>query len=267
MPSPMARPALTHRRRLTWAQPSVPAPLRLRRVRALVAASIGVLLVGAIWLGRTWPELTPTHVLDALRSLGDLGAIGWAAVAALQVFVAVSGILPASVVGLTAGAVYGVTAGFLLSAVTLMLGAVIAFLLGRSLLRPWLQRLLQRRPRLGNLDRLAARRGWVLIALLRVSPVMPFALTSYALGLSAISLRDYALGTLASLPALLGYVCLGALGRAGLAAGVEGASMLRWALVALGSAGGAALALQIGRIIALALRTPAGLDPEVLRPD
>ena len=35
---------------------------------------------------------------------------------------------------------------------------------------------------------------------------MPFVATSYLLGLSAISLRDYMLGILAALPALLGYV-------------------------------------------------------------
>jgi len=38
---------------------------------------------------------------------------------------------------------------------------------------------------------------------------MPFVATSYLLGLSAISLRDYMLGILAALPALLGYVSLG----------------------------------------------------------
>lgn len=51
---------------------------------------------------------------------------------------------------------------------------------------------------------------------LRVSPVMPFAITSYALGLTEISERDYLLGTLASLPALAGYVSFGALARYGL---------------------------------------------------
>ena len=47
---------------------------------------------------------------------------------------------------------------------------------------------------------------------------MPFVATSYLLGLSAISLRDYMLGTLAALPALLGYVSLGAFSRAGVSA-------------------------------------------------
>ena len=54
--------------------------------------------------------------------------------------------------------------------------------------------------------------------LLRASPLTPFVATSYLLGLSAISVRDYMLGTLAALPALLGYVSLGAFARAGLSA-------------------------------------------------
>jgi hypothetical protein len=44
----------------------------------------------------------------------------------------------------------------------------------------------------------------------------PFVAASYLLGLAAISLRDYMLGTLAALPALLLYVSLGAFARASL---------------------------------------------------
>src|SRR5271166_6000545 len=39
------------------------------------------------------------------------------------------------------------------------------------------------------------------LSLLRLSPVMPFSVTSYMLGLSSIDLRSYTIGTLASLPA------------------------------------------------------------------
>ena len=43
---------------------------------------------------------------------------------------------------------------------------------------------------------------------------------SYLLALSVIGLPDYMLGTLAAFPALLGYVSLGSLARAGL--GLDG---------------------------------------------
>jgi hypothetical protein len=43
---------------------------------------------------------------------------------------------------------------------------------------------------------------------LQASPLMPLVSISYFLDLSAINLRDYLLGTLAALSALLGYVSL-----------------------------------------------------------
>jgi glycosyltransferase involved in cell wall biosynthesis len=60
-------------------------------------------------------------------------------------------------------------------------------------------------------------------SMVRASPLMPFVATSYLPGLSVISLRDYMLGTLAALPALLGYVSLGAFARAGLSSSTSAA--------------------------------------------
>ena len=84
---------------------------------------------------------------------------------------------------------------------------------------------------------------------------MPFVATSYLLGLSAISLRDYMLGTLAALPALLGYVSLAAFARAGLSASTGAAPPFPWALLA---AGFAATALAVAHIGALVARVAAG---------
>ena len=73
---------------------------------------------------------------------------------------------------------------------------------------------------------------------------MPFVATSYLLGLSAISLRDYMLGTLAALPALLGYVSLAR--SPGLSAST-GAARIQWALLAAGFAATALAVAHIGR--------------------
>jgi uncharacterized membrane protein YdjX (TVP38/TMEM64 family) len=67
------------------------------------------------------------------------------------------------------------------------------------------------------------RDGWKLVRMLRISPIMPFAATSYMVSLSSICLRDYAVGTLASLPALCGYVLIGTLADAGFSAWTTGA--------------------------------------------
>ena len=99
------------------------------------------------------------------------------------------------------------------------------------------------------------RDGWRLVALLRVSPVMPFSITSYALGLSGIGLRGYALGTLASLPPLLGYVVIGALGNAGLHAQGGVHAGLRFWLLAAGGVATLGLTVYLTRLAAVVLRT------------
>ena len=65
------------------------------------------------------------------------------------------------------------------------------------------------------MEQALARDGWKLVCLIRISPVMPFAVTSYALGLSSVRFRAYVLGTLASLPPLLAYVLAGRLAGLG----------------------------------------------------
>ena len=76
---------------------------------------------------------------------------------------------------------------------------------GRALLRGRGSGFLARSRWAATLDRSVAAEGWRLVCLMRLSPVMPFAPTSYALSLSSVRLADYLIGTLAALPALLAW--------------------------------------------------------------
>jgi len=215
---------------------------------------LGALLVGGLILARSgWTDATDLARL-VTRLAHDAGPAGWAAFALAQMAVAMIGVIPASLLGIAAGAVYGLVVGFGLAAIGTLLGGWFAFRLARSLLRPFVERLLARRAG-GRLDRLSAeveRDGWRFVCLLRISPVMPFALTSYALGLSPISGRDYLLGTLASLPALAGYVAVGALARHGLLSLTDGSGLgpLNWVLYGVGAAATLALILRSGTFLA-----------------
>ncbi len=221
------------------------------------------LLAGAVVLasagGLAWVRLFPGQVSAASALLGHeeaaLGKAGWLIAALVQILIALCGILPASVGAMTAGLIYGSVAGFLICAPATLIGAVAAFLLSRSLFRGLVARHLQRRPRLLRLDEAVARDGWRIVCLLRISPVMPFAVTSYALGLTSLGLRAYLLGSLASLPALFLYVLMGDLARAGLTSvSVGKAAPLHWALLAAAIGATALLALRLGRILRGVLR-------------
>jgi uncharacterized membrane protein YdjX (TVP38/TMEM64 family) len=233
-------------------------PVSVPRDRPLMMTLIGgAALLAAVAVGSLFGGQWSGALLTLLERLRNLGWIGWLVFALLQALVALIGFLPASLLGLAAGAVYGVALGFGLSATGILLGAAIAFALTRSALRPAIAQKLAASRRLARLDHAVGRDGWRLVLLMRVSPVMPFSLTSYALGLSAISPRDYALGTLAALPALLLYVAIGTLSRSGLAA-LHGHAPIHLVLIGVAIIATALLTLRLGRLITNALRSSDG---------
>jgi uncharacterized membrane protein YdjX (TVP38/TMEM64 family) len=69
------------------------------------------------------------------------------------------------------------------------------------------------------------------------------------LGLSSIDLRSYMIGTLASLPALCGYVFIGTLADASLSAWTTGAGPLRWVLLGIGGVATVVLTIRLGQIV------------------
>jgi uncharacterized membrane protein YdjX (TVP38/TMEM64 family) len=215
----------------------------------------GLLAVGLIGLAGlgivAW--ISPAGLIAAIdasvRTLRNLGFGGAVVFGILQVLVAISGILPASLLGVAAGGMYGLVPGFALAAGGTIAGALAAFCLSRSFFRPTVERLIATRPRLRNFDALITQDGLRLVCLLRISPVMPFSVTSYMLGLSSIDLRSYTIGTLASLPALCGYVFIGTLADAGLSGWSTGANPLRWILLGIGGAATLVLTGRFGHIV------------------
>lgn len=227
---------------------------------------IGAAIVAGLALARLgWGDAA--GVVDRMtRAAAEAGPLGWLAFGVGQALVAMIGIVPASLLGIAAGAVYGIGLGFALAAAGTLVGGWLAFRLARSLLRPWVERLIKARAggRLAGLDAAVGRDGWRFVCLMRISPVMPFALTSYALGLTEISGRDYLLGTLAALPALAGYVAVGTLARQGvLNASSAGTGPLNWVLLGVGGVATLALILRSGTLLARSglLARPAGRPP------
>lgn len=188
------------------------------------------------------------------------GPRGWLVFTAVQIGVAALGILPASLLAIAAGLSYGLWLGFALSASGTLIGGWLAFLLSRSILRPWIAQLLMSRERLAKFDMAVARDGWRFVCLMRVSPLMPFAATSYGLGLTGIDNRQFLLGTLASLPALLGYVATGAFARAGWAMTQNNSGLLQGTMLVSGLAATIFAGLRVQRMlrISLAGEAPVG---------
>ncbi|MEK6606309.1 MAG: TVP38/TMEM64 family protein [Myxococcota bacterium] len=150
-------------------------------------------------------------IAGAASFIRDAGALGVAVYAAVYVLATVL-MLPGSIVTLAAGFAYGPIGGTLVVSPASVAGATAAFLIARSRARPWVERRIGARPRLAAIDEAMARSGFRMVALLRLSPLLPFNLLNYALGLTRVRVRDYVLASFVGmLPGTLLYNYLGSL--------------------------------------------------------
>lgn len=141
---------------------------------------------------------------DWTASMGVLGAAVFVLVYAL----ATLALFPATPLTAAAGLLYGPVVGVLVVWLGAVLGATGSFAAGRSLSRQAVEQLAG-----GRTDRLNAflsARGTVAVLLVRIIPIFPFALVNYGSAITAITLRQYLVGTAVGiLPATVAYVWLG----------------------------------------------------------
>ena len=134
-----------------------------------------------------------------------------------------------------------------------------SFLISRYLARDRMTRLLNRHERFDAIDRAVGENGAKIVALLRLSPVFPFLLLNYGLGLTAVRFPTYVLASwIGMMPGTFLYVYLGVAGRAGLeATGGSGRSPLEWAMFVIGLLATIAVTVVVTRIARNALKSEA----------
>lgn len=234
---------------------SSPAPSRGRMLRWVRLASLATILVSLVLLVR----LLPLDRLVALLSakVESLGVWGPATFAAVYVLAAVL-FVPGSALTLAAGAVFGLVTGTLVVSIASTAAAAVSFLIGRYLARDTVRQWAAKNPRFASIDRAIGQGGWKIIALLRLSPAVPFSLGNYLYGVTSIRFWPYVLTSwLAMLPGTFMYVYLGYAGRAGLgaAAGAEGGrSPAQWALLVVGLAATVAVTVYVTRLARKAVK-------------
>jgi uncharacterized membrane protein YdjX (TVP38/TMEM64 family) len=119
--------------------------------------------------------------------------------------------VPGALLTLGGGALYGVVWGSVYALGASILGATLAFAIGRYLARGAVCRRLRSHPHFQALDAAVTRSGFKIVLLTRLSPMLPFNLLNYAYGVTNVSLKHYLLGSLGMVPGTLMYVYLGAL--------------------------------------------------------
>jgi len=177
-----------------------------------------ILLVFAVVAGAFYYlDLGRYLTLESLKAnrvrLGDLRAAHaflFAAAFMLVYIVQTAFSLPgAAILSLASGAVFGVLQGTLVVVSGATVGAVLAFLVSRTLLREWVVQKFG--GRMEGIDRGLRENGLPYLLFLRLVPAFPFFLVNLACGVTGLPLRTYALGTLFGImPGSLVFVNAGA---------------------------------------------------------
>lgn len=176
--------------------------LDLKTVLRSVGVAIPILI--ALALGRLLSPWLPQFA----AWVNTMGV--WAPVAFVATYVVVVVcMLPAFLLTMVGGAVFGFAKGSMLVMTGAMLGATSAFLIGRYFARDQVARRVASNPTLTAIDRAVGEDGLKLVFLIRLSPIFPFVLTNYALGVTRVRLRDFIIGTLGFAPIVLTYAAYG----------------------------------------------------------
>jgi len=170
-------------------------------LRLLAAAvALAALALGGRQVGSRIPQFATW--VDSLGPVGPLVFIAGYVLATVA-------FVPGSLLTLAAGAIFGLVEGVAYVFVAATLGASAAFLVARYLARTVVERRLRGNRRFAAIDRAVGARGRQLVFLLRLSPVFPFNLLNYALGLTDVRFVDYLIASTGMLPGTVLYVYYG----------------------------------------------------------
>jgi uncharacterized membrane protein YdjX (TVP38/TMEM64 family) len=219
----------------------------------LALVSLVFSLVGSFLPVKEWMNV----FTERLRGMGLLGVVVYVVAYALAAVL----FLPGWIFTVSAGLIYGVLGGTAVALVGATLGASLAFLVARYLVREKVQRAAEGNEKFKAIDEAVARNGWKIIALLRLSPLIPFNVSNYLYGVTRIGFWPYVLSSFVGmLPGTLLYAYLGAAGRIGVSGGQTERSPLQYGLLGIGLLATIVVTILISRAAKAALDRSGATD-------
>jgi pyruvate/2-oxoglutarate dehydrogenase complex dihydrolipoamide dehydrogenase (E3) component/uncharacterized membrane protein YdjX (TVP38/TMEM64 family) len=192
------------------------------------------------------------HFEAYVRSLGPVAPL----VVIVAYIICTVLLIPGSAITIGSGTLFGLKTGFLVVVIGANLGALCSFLLARTFLREKVARWADGNPKFRSLDQAIGKQGFKMVLLTRLSPVFPFVLLNYFLGLTAVRTRAYILANLIGmLPATFLFVYIGAAARDAITGQMEtSAGFHQQILKYVGLLATVAVVVMVTRIARKALR-------------
>ena len=151
-------------------------------------------------------------LFQAQNWLISLGYFAYPAFVGIYVLATLVG-LPAIFLFLAAGTLFGFFPGLILVSLADTLSVAVCYLLGRTVARKTVHKWIADRPQWGRFDHAVAQKGWKIVFLTRLSPIVPSNVLNYGFSLTKINFWQYLfVSWLAMLPVIALYVYLASVG-------------------------------------------------------
>lgn len=150
---------------------------------------------------------------DLVAKIDQLGPYGYLYFSLFYIVAEVLAI-PAAPLTASSGYLFGLVPGFLTVLTSATIAATISFYIGRTFLREWALRTASKWPQWMAIDNAVNKEGFKVVLLLRLSPLLPFALSNYLYGLTSVDFWSYVSATfLGFSPGTLAIVYAGSAGK------------------------------------------------------
>lgn len=182
-------------------------------------------------------------IIEKTASSGPVGYLGFI----LIYIVSTVMMLPGSPLTFTAGALFGFWKGLILVSLSSTLGATCAFMVSRYLVRKSIEKRVLKNKKFQSIDNEINEQGWKIVILARLSPIIPFFLLNYALGITKIRFIHFIFASwIGMIPGTIVYVLMGTMGGAF----INGKkSSFEWVLLGIGLIATILVTLLISKII------------------
>ena len=206
-----------------------------------------LLALGLIALGAAWYFLPVKDWVKTFNAWVEQRGV-WGHVIFIAAY-AVATVLffPGSLMTIGAGLAFGLWRGFAVVSAGATLGAALAFLIARYFVRSKVEAKAKDNPKFAAMDEAIGKQGWKMVALLRLSPLLPFNLSNYLYGVTKIGFWPYlAASWVGMLPGTFLYVYLGAAGKE--ASNGSSAGPWKWVLFGTGLVATVIVTIWISRV-------------------
>ncbi len=206
-----------------------------------------LLVLALIAVGAAWHFLPVKDWIKAFNGWVEQRGVWGYIVFVLAYAVATVLFFPGSVMTIGAGLAFGLWRGFAVVSAGATLGAALAFLVARYFVRSRVEKAAKDNPKFAAMDEAIGQQGWKMVALLRLSPLLPFNLSNYLYGVTKIGFWPYlAASWVGMLPGTFLYVYLGAAGKE--ASSGSGAGPWKWVLFGAGLVATIVVTIWISRV-------------------